>query len=174
LDLDSYQNPTTNATNLAQATAKAVIFKDGKYKGKIERIEIVDPGFGYSEDEKIEVTIVMPDLLFGEGGIRATANAIRELEVKEIKITNPGSGYVAEKAVVITVDPPPVTARINVMDPLMITKKKLTQFATQEAAQMGGAGGERAKRALKRRRASTAGTKNNAICSLCSKANDIA
>ena len=43
--------------------------------------------------------------------------------------------------VVITVDPPPVTARTNMMDPFIVTKNKLTQFRAQEAAQNNGIGG---------------------------------
>jgi len=93
LDLSQYQNPLANATTLRGAKAKAFV-----NKGVLERIDIVDAGFGYGEDEDIKIRIEQPELLFGEGGIGATAEAVKELEVKEIKITNPGSGYVKEKA----------------------------------------------------------------------------
>jgi hypothetical protein len=54
-----------------------------------------------------------------EGGVTATATAILELQVAGIEITDPGSGYAVEKPIAVDVEPPPVTARVNMNDPMM-------------------------------------------------------
>lgn len=108
---DAFGSPFAKA-----ATAKATIYKDGVNKGKIERIEIIDPGEGYVEDEPILVKIPPPD---SEGGHPCHAKAVLEYEVSHIKIDNPGSGYAAEKPLEIIVDPPPLTARVDLNDPMV-------------------------------------------------------
>ncbi|KAL3909604.1 MAG: hypothetical protein SGILL_008023 [Bacillariaceae sp.] len=101
------------------ATAKAFIFKSGVNKGRLERIQIEDPGAGYIEGEKIRVIISPPELSPQDGGQKATAQAILEYSVAAINITDGGTGYAVEKQIPVYVDPPPLTARINLNDPLM-------------------------------------------------------
>ena len=101
-----------------QATAKAYIFKNGVNKGRISKILIDNPGLGYMEGEQIIVSIGTPELDPRSGGERATAKAILEYSVTGIEITSPGNGYVVEKRIPIFVDPPPLTARVNMNDPL--------------------------------------------------------
>ena len=103
----------------AAATAKAYIFKNGINKGRLERIQIDDPGRGYIEGEKIRVQISPPELKAEEGGVKATASAILEYSVAGIDIVDGGTGYAVEKQIPVYVDPPPLTARINLNDPLM-------------------------------------------------------
>ena len=101
-----------------EATANAVVFKNGVNKGRLERIEIVDPGSGYEKGEKIRVVIDPPELPAKEGGLRATAEVVLELSVSAIDIVDGGSGYAVEKPIEVHVDPPPLTARVNMNDPL--------------------------------------------------------
>jgi len=100
------------------ATAKAYIFKSGLNKGRMSRIDIVNPGVGYIEGEKIRIAIKAPDLDPSLGGVKATAQAILEYSVTGIEITSPGNGYIVEKRIPVYVDPPPLTARVNMNDPL--------------------------------------------------------
>ncbi len=100
------------------ATAKAFIFKSGVNKGRMSRILIDDPGLGYMEGEQILVSIGKPELDPRSGGLRATAKAILDYSVTGIEITSPGNGYVVEKRIPIFVEPPPLTARVNMNDPL--------------------------------------------------------
>jgi hypothetical protein len=102
-----------------EASAKAFIFKNGVNKGRLERIQIDDPGAGYIEGEKIRVMISPPELSLKEGGVKATATAVLEYCVGGIDIIDGGSGYAVEKQIPVYVDPPPLTARINLNDPLM-------------------------------------------------------
>lgn len=99
------------------ASAKAFIFRDGPYKGKVERIQVVNPGRMYSTNETIRVEISAPDV---EGGERATAVAVLEYEVSAIQIIDGGSGYAAEKPLKVFVESPPVTARVNLNDPMTV------------------------------------------------------
>jgi solute carrier family 25 phosphate transporter 3 len=101
------------------ATARAYTFKNGVNKGRLERIQIDDPGSGYNEGEKIRVLLTEPELSAQEGGVKATASAILEYRVASIDIVDGGSGYTVEKRIRVHVDPPPLTARINLNDPLM-------------------------------------------------------
>lgn len=100
------------------AKAKAIIFKNGVNKGRIERLMLTDPGDGYMEGERIRVKLSPPELPLDQGGVLALAKAVRELEVASIEITDGGTGYAIEKAIPIYVEPPPLTSRINMNDPL--------------------------------------------------------
>ncbi|KAG7367921.1 mitochondrial carrier protein [Nitzschia inconspicua] len=102
-----------------EASAKAFIFKNGVNKGRLERIQIDDPGTGYNEGEKIRVIISPPELSAKDGGVKATATAVLEYSVAGIDIIDGGNGYAVEKPIPVFVDPPPLTARINLNDPLM-------------------------------------------------------
>lgn len=108
-----------NTDGASTAQAKAYIFRSGVNKGKIERIELTDPGAGYGSNEIIKVRISPPDLAPSEGGITATATAVREYAVARIDIINNGTGYAVEKPIEVYVEPPPLTARVNMNDPLM-------------------------------------------------------
>jgi len=99
------------SNNTKTATAQAYIFRDGQNKGKVERIQVVDGGSGYAENERISVNITLPELSFREGGERAEVNVILEGSVVSIKVINNGSGYAAEKPMKVYVDPPPLTMR---------------------------------------------------------------
>jgi hypothetical protein len=88
-------------------------------KGRLERIQIDDPGAGYIDGEKIRVIISPPELEAKDGGVKATATAVLEYSVAGIDIIDGGSGYVVEKQIPVYVEPPPLTARINMNDPLM-------------------------------------------------------
>mmetsp|Transcript_3118 Transcript_3118/g.6278 ORF Transcript_3118/g.6278 Transcript_3118/m.6278 type:complete len:1114 (+) Transcript_3118:546-3887(+) len=101
------------------ATAKAFVFKRGVNKGRMEKILIVNPGTGYMVGEKIRVVLGAPDLDPKLGGVKATATVILEYSVTDIEITSPGNGYVVEKQIPIYVEPPPLTARVNMNDPLV-------------------------------------------------------
>ena len=100
------------------ATAKALLFRNGPNKGRLERIQLVDGGSGYKEGEPIKIQITPPEMSPQDGGVTATATAILELEVASIEITDPGSGYAVEKPITVTVEPPPITARVNMNDPM--------------------------------------------------------
>mmetsp|Transcript_21587 Transcript_21587/g.53412 ORF Transcript_21587/g.53412 Transcript_21587/m.53412 type:complete len:973 (+) Transcript_21587:67-2985(+) len=100
------------------ATAKAYIFKNGPNKGKLERFQMIEQGEGYTEGERIRVTISPPDLPTEKGGFAATANPVMELEVASIEVVDGGSGYAIETRIPIYVEPPPATAKINLNDPL--------------------------------------------------------
>jgi hypothetical protein len=102
-----------------EAVARAFIFKNGVNKGRLERVQIDDPGAGYIEGEKIRVIVSPPELSASEGGVKATATAVLEYSVAGIDIIDGGSGYAVEKQIPVYVDPPPLTARINMNDPLM-------------------------------------------------------
>ena len=108
------------------ATAKAFIFKDGINKGRIGRIQILSPGSGYTADEPILIEVSPPDIPKSQGGEVAVLKPILEYEVGEIKIITPGNGYAAEKPVVVEVDAPPLTARINMNDPMVSEALSLT------------------------------------------------
>jgi solute carrier family 25 phosphate transporter 3 len=108
-----------NTTEVYAATAKSILFPNGINKGRIERIELLDSGEGYSDNEKITVKISPPQLPLEEGGVPATAQAIREFEVGKIIIVVNGNGYAAEKAIQVKVEPPPVFARVNMNDPIL-------------------------------------------------------
>jgi len=101
---------SSSSTKYARATAKVILFKDGISKGQIERIQLIDPGKGYLDDEIITVDISPPD---SEGWISAKAEAVREYEVGSIKILNGGSGYVDEKSIFVYVDPPSASTRVS-------------------------------------------------------------
>lgn len=104
------------------ATAKAYIFRDGINKGRVQKIEIVDPGKGYTEMDTIKVSISPPELLQVDGGERCVAQPILEYEVSSIEVTNQGRHYATEKPLKVTVERPPPTARINLNDPLSVTE----------------------------------------------------
>lgn len=110
---------TKGDTTAAAATAKAFTFRSGPNKGRIERIQLVDEGARYKEDEVIRVKIAPPEMVLVDGGVTATATAVLEYEVAGIEITDPGSGYAVEKPIMVVVEPPPITARVNMMDPMM-------------------------------------------------------
>ena len=46
--------------------------------------------------------------------------AVKEYEVVRIEVTNPGSGYASEKPISARVSPPPITARTNINDPMLL------------------------------------------------------
>ena len=108
------------------ATAKAFIFKDGINKGRIERIQIISPGSGYTENEPIVIELSSPETPKSKGGESAIVQPILEYEVGEINIVNPGNGYASEKPIAIEVDPPPLTARVNMNDPMIAEVLSLT------------------------------------------------
>ena len=120
--------PISLSASFETATAKAYIFNNGVNKGQIDRIEILTPGIGYTEQEIIKVDISPPDLPKSEGGAKGTAEAILEYEVGEIEIINPGNGYASEKPVEVIVDPPPLTTRVNVNDPMIVKQLSLDKM----------------------------------------------
>ena len=101
------------------AKAKAAIFRDGSHKGKLMRIDLIEPGSGYAPDERIKIEFSDPDTPFEKGGRIPLANAVMELEVGEIKVTGGGSGYAVEKPIEVFVEPPPLTARVDLNNKLM-------------------------------------------------------
>lgn len=101
------------------AQGKAYLFKNGINKGRVQQIVVTDPGNGYIEGEKIRVIISAPELGPENGGTTATAIAILEYEVSHIEIVSGGTGYAVEKPISVLVDPPPLTARVNMNDPFM-------------------------------------------------------
>eukprot|EP00977_Amphora_coffeiformis_P010251 scaffold2383_cov161-Amphora_coffeaeformis.AAC.7 len=102
-----------------QAQAKAFLFRSGPNKGRIERIELTKSGTGYTKSEIIKIRLSSPETSASDGGITATATAILEYQVDRIEMTNNGTGYAVEKPIQVFVEPPPLTARINMNDPLM-------------------------------------------------------
>lgn len=116
MDLKNANTP--NATACA-ATAKAFLFPKGINKGRIERIQLVDPGVGYTKDDIVRIKVSPPEMPATEGGLAATATAILEYQVTGITITNNGTGYAVEKPINVYVQPPPLTARVNMNDPMM-------------------------------------------------------
>ncbi|GAX13669.1 hypothetical protein FisN_14Lh315 [Fistulifera solaris] len=101
------------------AEAKAFLFRGGPNKGRIERIQLLNPGSGYTEKEIIRIRIAPPEASVQNGGVTATATAVLEYEVSDIIILNNGTGYGCEKPIEVYVEPPPLTARVNMNDPLM-------------------------------------------------------
>ena len=111
-------DPTPGLAEAAQA--KATLFRGGGVnKGRIERIELTNPGAGYTDKEIIRIRISPPDTPVQKGGVQATATAVLEYCVTDIQILNNGTGYAVEKPIQVYVEPPPLTARVNMNDPLM-------------------------------------------------------
>jgi solute carrier family 25 (mitochondrial phosphate transporter), member 3 len=110
---------SNNSSDTAAATAKAVLFRQGANKGRLERIQLTEPGAGYTKDDVIRVRISPPEMSASEGGLTATATAVLEYEVSSIGIIKNGTGYAVEKPINIYVEPPPLTARVNMNDPMM-------------------------------------------------------
>ena len=108
-----------NATACA-ATATVVLFRNGINKGRVERIQVTDPGAGYTKHDTIRIQFSAPEI--AEGGTTATAVAVLEYEVAGILIVNPGSGYAVERPINVYVEPPPLTARVNMNDPLLAAR----------------------------------------------------
>jgi hypothetical protein len=50
-----------------------------------------------------------------------SADVILKYEVADIQIVNPGTGYASEKPLLIGIDPPPLAARLNLNDPMVVT-----------------------------------------------------
>ncbi|GMI36960.1 hypothetical protein TrRE_jg7146 [Triparma retinervis] len=141
--------PPISGTGTA-AKAQAILFEDNANRGRVERIKLVESGSGYSEDEEIKVKIGEPDgSPVSRDGYQAKAVAIRELEVISIEVTNPGRGYASEKPLSIKVAPPPITARVNINDPLLVKTRgvdgKVSRQVVEQAARgvdgTGGGGG---------------------------------
>jgi len=110
---------TTANSTMCTATATALLFRTGVNKGRIERIQLTDPGAGYTKDETIRIKFTSPEMAPADGGTIATAIAVLEYEVGAIEMTNGGSGYAVEKPINVYVEPPPLTARVNMNDPMM-------------------------------------------------------
>jgi solute carrier family 25 phosphate transporter 3 len=108
-----------DVSDACAATAKAFLFRQGVNKGRIERIQLIDPGFGYVKDEVIRIKLSPPDVAPADGGVPATAAAVLEYQVSGIQMLNVGSGYAVEKPIAVYVEPPPLTARVNMNDPMM-------------------------------------------------------
>ena len=102
-----------------QAQAKAFLFRSGPNKGRIERIQLIKPGAGYTKSEIIKVRFSSPETTAADGGVTATATAVLEYQVDRIEMINNGTGYAVEKPIQVYIEPPPITARINMNDPLM-------------------------------------------------------
>ena len=107
------------SANAETAQAKAILFRKGANKGRIERIQLTNPGAGYRPNEIIRVRFSPPTIPAQQGGVTATATAVLEYQLSEIKIVNNGTGYAVEKPIDVYVEPPPLTARINMNDPLL-------------------------------------------------------
>lgn len=105
--------------NATAATAKAFLFRSGVNKGRVERVQLVDPGSGYTSSDVIRVKLSPPEMALVDGGVAATATAVLELEVGGIQIIDGGSGYAVEKPINVYVEAPPLTARVNMNDPMM-------------------------------------------------------
>lgn len=108
-----------NSVTAAPAAATAFIFRSGVNKGRIERIQLTEPGAGYTPNEIIRIRITAPEMPPTEGGVAATATAVLEYEVSDILVVNNGTGYAVEKPIPVYVEPPPLTARVNMNDPMM-------------------------------------------------------
>lgn len=102
-----------------QAQAKAFIFRSGVNKGRIERIQLDVTGQGYTPKEIIRIRFSPPEMSAADGGSMPTATAVLEYEVSDILIVKNGTGYAVEKPIAIFVEPPPLTARVNMNDPMM-------------------------------------------------------
>lgn len=109
----------TSAVFAEPAAATAFLFRSGPNKGRIERIQLTKAGAGYMLKEIIRIRIDVPDLPVQQGGVTATATAVLEYEVADIIVLTNGTGYAVEKPVKVYVDPPPLTARVNMNDPMM-------------------------------------------------------
>lgn len=103
----------------SQAQGVGFVFRSGVNKGRIERIQLTDPGQGYSPKEIIRVRFTAPETSAADGGVMATATAVLEYEVTGIQILNNGTGYAVEKPISVYVEPPPLTARVNMNDPMI-------------------------------------------------------
>ena len=99
--------------------ATAILFRSGVNKGRIERIQLTDPGAGYVKDEIIRIKFSPPEMLAADGGTTATAVAVLEYEVAGIQMINAGTGYAVEKPISVYVEAPPLTARVNMNDPML-------------------------------------------------------
>ena len=108
-----------NDPGLKAAEGRAILFKFGANKGRIERIVLTNPGSGYTESEIIKVKLSSPEMSQRDGGVTATGTAVLEYKVGEITIVDGGSGYVVEKPIDILVEAPPLTARVNMNDPMI-------------------------------------------------------
>lgn len=104
------------------AKAQAFLFRAGPNKGRIERIQLLDPGDLYSANEIIRVQITPPELSRQDGGETATATAVLEYEVSAVQVVKNGTGYAADAPIDVYVEPPPVTARVNMNDPLIVAR----------------------------------------------------
>lgn len=118
------------------ARAKASVFRQGENKGKLERVDLIDSGRGYSSNETISIEISPSDVPSKEGGVNAKAVAVPELEVAAIEIISGGSGYAEERPMQVYVEPPPLSADFDMNDPMTpgLPSLNLTlQSATQTA-----------------------------------------
>eukprot|EP00550_Attheya_septentrionalis_P008430 CAMPEP_0198284374 /NCGR_PEP_ID=MMETSP1449-20131203/3852_1 /TAXON_ID=420275 /ORGANISM="Attheya septentrionalis, Strain CCMP2084" /LENGTH=1014 /DNA_ID=CAMNT_0043981409 /DNA_START=214 /DNA_END=3258 /DNA_ORIENTATION=- len=115
----SWDKFDSNTTDTARAEATVFLFRDGINKGRVERIQLTNPGSDYAANEKIKITISPPELSPSEGGKVATAKVVLEYEVGGIEMVKKGSGYAAEKPLLIDIEPPPLTARVNMNDPMI-------------------------------------------------------
>ena len=97
-----------------RATARAYLGKK-KRKGSVERIEVLDPGAGYTSLDDIVVAFAPPDAPPEKGGAVAAATALLEHRVAGVEVTAAGAGYAAEKAVNVVIDPPPPSAAGDVI-----------------------------------------------------------
>mmetsp|Transcript_11485 Transcript_11485/g.21479 ORF Transcript_11485/g.21479 Transcript_11485/m.21479 type:complete len:1046 (-) Transcript_11485:667-3804(-) len=125
---------SSSAVTATTATAKAVIFRDSLNKGKVERIELTNPGSGYTDTEPIQVTIAPPAMeRDGDDVLEpCVAKAVLEYQVEKIEVTYPGEGYAAEMPLQVMVDPPPLTARINLNDPVARQASKIGNVVTSK------------------------------------------
>lgn len=109
-----------NNTALASpARGKAFVFRAGVNKGRLERVQLTDPGTGYSANEIIKIRFTAPEMSSADGAVMATATAVLEYEVPNIQILTNGTGYAVEKPISVYVAPPPLTARVNMNDPML-------------------------------------------------------
>jgi len=117
-------NANIEAVGPRRARAVAILFTKGVNKGKVARIDVVDGGAGYGEEEIITITVDPPESSgssrFDERETQAVAVPIKELRVKSVEILEAGSGYAAERPHLVSVEPPPLTARMNLKDPLIL------------------------------------------------------
>ena len=136
------------STNARAAQAKAILFRtNSNNKGRIERIQLIDGGQGYSPREIIRIRVSPPDIPVQKGGVQATATAVLEYEVSDIQIVNNGTGYALDKPIKVYVEPPPITARINMNDPYVTTEwlksamPQQIQASSASGVVRGGSGG---------------------------------
>jgi hypothetical protein len=123
------------------AEAKAFISRSGENKGKIDRIQLTDQGEGYGKHEIIRIRISPPDLPREDGGEMATACPVLELEVAAIQITTNGTGYAVEQPIYPFVEAPPLTARVNMLDPRWRSASDPSDSKALADANNGGKGG---------------------------------